>query len=221
MSAPATSGSYAVMAQRHEPHDSLDHFPTPCWATRALCNWIEGNLGCLDKQTAWEPACAEGHMVKPLREFFAVVRSSDVHDYGGLQDAVYDFLIPGMESLCIQRSGVDWIVTNPPFRLAEQFVFRALDVARVGAAFLVRTSFLEGVGRHDGLFTKRRPFAVLQFAERVPMHKGKLTATGSTATSYCWIVWTREAIAQTRMDWIPPCRRQLERAGDYDSLVAA
>ena len=29
--------SSAVMAQRKEPPDSLDFFPTPPWATRALC----------------------------------------------------------------------------------------------------------------------------------------------------------------------------------------
>ena len=28
--------SHAVMAQRHEAKDSLDDFPTPPWATRAL-----------------------------------------------------------------------------------------------------------------------------------------------------------------------------------------
>jgi hypothetical protein len=32
--------SSAVMQQRSEPHDSLDDFPTPPWATRALCVWL-------------------------------------------------------------------------------------------------------------------------------------------------------------------------------------
>jgi hypothetical protein len=31
-----TKGFTAVMAQRREPPDSLDYFPTPPWATRAL-----------------------------------------------------------------------------------------------------------------------------------------------------------------------------------------
>jgi len=37
--------SHAVMAQRVEPHDSLDFFPTPPWATRALCEWIADRVG--------------------------------------------------------------------------------------------------------------------------------------------------------------------------------
>lgn len=32
--------SSAVMQQRSEPRDSLDDFPTPPWATRALCEWL-------------------------------------------------------------------------------------------------------------------------------------------------------------------------------------
>jgi hypothetical protein len=32
--------SSAVMQQRSEPHDSLDDFPTPPWATRALCEFL-------------------------------------------------------------------------------------------------------------------------------------------------------------------------------------
>lgn len=32
--------SHAVMAQRAEAHDSLDDFPTPPWATRALIEHV-------------------------------------------------------------------------------------------------------------------------------------------------------------------------------------
>ena len=32
--------SHAVMNQRREARDSLDDFPTPPWATRALCEHV-------------------------------------------------------------------------------------------------------------------------------------------------------------------------------------
>jgi hypothetical protein len=79
---------------------------------------------------------------------------------------------------------------------------------------IVRTSFLEGVGRFEKLYSKRPPSIVAQFSERVPMVKGRLTPTGSTATSYCWLVWLK-GVAGTKLVWIPPCRKQLERAEDY------
>ena len=34
--------SHAVMAQRVEPKDSADDFPTPPWATRALVEHVLG-----------------------------------------------------------------------------------------------------------------------------------------------------------------------------------
>jgi hypothetical protein len=206
--------SHAVMAQRVEPHDSLDYFPTPPWATRALCKWIEGNIGSLDRSTAWEPACGAGHMARPLSEFFQYVLASDVHAYGFGE--VCDFLFPNE----FAEADWDWIITNPPFRLAEQFIRRALDNATVGVAMLVRTSFLEGGGRYANLFSQVRPAHILQFAERVPMHKGRLDPNGSTATAYCWIIWRKGPHGLTQFHWIPPSRRILERAGDYSEVAA-
>jgi hypothetical protein len=204
--------SHAVMAQRREPHDSLDHFPTPPWATRALCSWavLHGYFG--HAISVWEPACAEGYMARALAEYFETVSASDVHDYGF--GDVRDFLIP-MEN----DPRPDWIITNPPFRLAEQFIARASQLARVGFAMLVRTSFLEGVGRHRDIFSKNPPSYVLQFTERVPMHKGRLVTNGSTATAYCWLVWI-DGEFPTRFDWIAPCRKRLERSGDYPEVAA-
>lgn len=197
--------SSAVMQQRSEPHDSLDDFPTPPWATRALCE----HLGGLSDYTCREPAANRGHMVKPLSEYFAEVEASDIHDYGAGYP-VADYLFGPPPPL------VDWTITNPPFRLAEQFIARALDTSRIGVAVIVRSAFLESVGRYNSLFSKRPPSLVLQFAERVVMHKGKLSAKGSTATAYCWLVW-RKGGHGTAFDWIAPCRKRLEQASDYET----
>ena len=58
--------SHAVMAQRTEAKDSLDDFPTPPWATRALIEHVVGAGGELRQQSCLEPACGAGHMVKVL-----------------------------------------------------------------------------------------------------------------------------------------------------------
>jgi hypothetical protein len=49
--------SHAVMAQRVEAQDSRDDFPTPPWATRALCEHIILSKGDLAIQSCLEPAC--------------------------------------------------------------------------------------------------------------------------------------------------------------------
>lgn len=211
--------SHAVMAQRAEPHDSLDFFPTPPWATRALC-WhvLREIFGPTEDMSVWEPACGIGSMVMPLKERFRRVYSSDVHDYSHIwpgQDRVTDFLLHGSESPCIEAQGVDPIVTNPPFRLGVQFARRALEApfVRRGVALLVRTAFLESVERHS-LFTDHPPAVVAQFVERVPMVKGRLDRKASTATSYAWIVWAR-GHTDTRLRWIPPCRKAFDRDSDW------
>ena len=74
-------------------------------------------------------------MVRPLQEYFETVDSSDAYAYGFAP--LRDFLAHPFEA-----NSVDWVITNPPFRLAEEFVLRALNIARRGVAILARTVFL-------------------------------------------------------------------------------
>lgn len=200
--------SHAVMAQRVEPATSLDDFPTPPWATRAL---IEHTIGAdiVRGKTCLEPACGRGHMARALAEYFANVGSADVHRYGF--GHVRDFLTYPYEA-----KSHDWVITNPPFRLAEDFVDRAMTVARSGVSILARTVFLESIGRYTAIFRDRPPSVFAQFSERVPMLKARVDRKGSTATGYAWFVWhLDETPAHPRLTWIPPCRRVLERDADY------
>lgn len=215
--------STAVMQRRVEPNDSLDDFPTPPWAVRALCRWIRNQMQPIYAMTCREPAANRGHMLKALREFFAEVEGADAYDYGvGLPVADYLFgPVP---------APVGWTITNPPFKLAEEFIRRAIETSTHGVAMLVRTSFLESEGREQ-LFAENPPSHVLIFAERVVMLRGRLVrantpdpanidpATGaprkaSTATSYAWLIWL-PGETDTRLRRIEKCRHQLERPGDY------
>ena len=207
--------SHAVMAQRAEPHDSLDFFPTPPWATRALCEYLRAQMPGIGAMRVWEPACGEGHMARPLSEYFGEVYASDVHAYGF--GHVHDFLMPYAPPVRERFDDFDWIITNPPFRLGLEFALKAIDRAKIGCALLVRTAFLEGGERYAELFAKRRPVAILQYCERVPMVKGRYDPKASTATSYCWVLWRCRAAKPndtTHFFWIPPCRARFERPGD-------
>lgn len=227
-----------VMQQRVEADDSLDDFPTPQWATRALIEHVlKPRLGLgprLPQLAGLEPCCNRGFMARPMAEYLGRVWASDVHDYGWTgQTQTSDFLFPGFDpcpgiSHHADQRMVDLTFANPPFRLALEFIQKARAISRIGCAMLVRTSFLEGGDRYEQLFSKTPPTIVAQFAERVIMHKGVLRDPAvpywdeetqkmkrpSTATSYCWLVWAHDVPAQP-FAWIPPCRRQLERPDDY------
>lgn len=199
--------SHAVMAQRFEAKDSPDDFPTPPWATRALVEHVlEADVSAL---SCLEPACGRGYMSRPLSEHFADIQSFDAYAYGF--GGVRDFL-----DYPFEVDSHDWVVTNPPFRLAEPFIERALAVARKGVAILARTVFLESVGRYGNIFAENPPTKFAQFSERVPMVRGRVDPKASTATGYAWFVWEKDPQAYPRLMWVPPCRKRLERASDYD-----
>lgn len=198
------------MAQRSEALDSVDDFPTPPWASRALLEHVIEQGGYTNRFSCLEPSCGEGHMARALGEYFGEVQSADVLDYGF--GAVQDYLTGAYDI-----GSYDWVITNPPFRLAEAFILKSLPVARRGVAMLVRTVFIESVGRYERVFMPHPPTYVAQFVERVPMVKGRLDPKASTATGYAWIVWEKGRTSQTRLLWIPPSRKRLEKMSDYTS----
>ncbi len=190
----------SVVARRSEPHNSLDYFPTPPWATRAFCcDILERRLWLEPSHVVWEPACGEGHMAAVLQEFVSTqVIASDVFPYGFGE--VVDFLDPDV------KLRTDWIITNPPFNAAAEFLPLASRRSLVGVAFIVRLSWLETEERFR-LFERFRPTLVAVCSERVPMHRGRWEPAGNTATSYAWIVWRKATFLPTELTFVPPGSR--------------
>ncbi|HVK81972.1 MAG TPA: hypothetical protein VM915_15330 [Verrucomicrobiae bacterium] len=211
-------GAGAVMASRTEAPDSLDFFPTPPWATRALVECVLAPLGFdLGGSTVWEPAAGAGHMSNVLAEYARAVIASDVHDYG-IGAEIGSFVGRGPDVITSQPA--DWIITNPPFNLAEEFFERARVEAR-GVALLVRTTWLESKERFEKIFAQHPPNVVALFSERVPMVKGRWNPKASTATSYAWVIWRAGSMAPgTRLVWIPPGQKQrLTLGSDYANFA--
>lgn len=126
--------SHAVMAQRTESKDSRDDFPTPPWATRALLEHVLPRFGTMKTQSCLEPACGVGHMDKVLSEYFEQTSASDIFPYG--YGEVADFLTAPYEI-----GSFDWVITNPPFNLAEEFVGRARQIVRKGGSLFWREPY--------------------------------------------------------------------------------
>lgn len=213
------NGARSLMGARVEDAASLDYFPTPPWATRALIEKVLPQIGqraSFGDQAVWEPACGEGHIAEVLTEYAGSVSASDIfaHGYGD----VADFLnIPESKTPL-----ADWIITNPPFNdLAEKFVIRSLELARVGVAMFLRLQWLESVGRYERIFQPHAPKVIAQFAERVPLYKGQWVPNGTTATAYLWIVWLKSHRGRTQFFWIPPgCREALTKPNDAERFTA-
>lgn len=215
--------SSAVMQQRNARLDQFDYFGTPAWATRSLMRYITEKFPHfqIELSSVIEPACGQGHMSRPLTEYFKEVHSSDIQDFGF--GDVEDFLFPTYELRA------HWVITNPPFVLAEQFIEKSLDLCSVGCAVLVRSAFAEGGQRYKNLFSKTPPAFRLQFVERVVMSKGaprdpskkywcevtEKYKTPSSATSYEWMVWIKGHSGPTIADWLGYGRKNMTKPGDY------
>lgn len=208
---------------RSEAPDALDDYPTPPWAVRAVLEYVARHLSDrrLGGLIAREPCCNRGHMLRACQEYFAKVEAFDCHDYG-IGAPVRDFLMPE------RLDPVDWTIMNPPFRLAQEFVERAIETSNEGVIAIARTSFIDGEARCRDLFRPHKPTIMLQFAERVPMLRGRMVRKGeidrmaakpgtkaSTATAYCAMIWVRRYEGPTMLDWIDTCRLEMEKPGDY------
>lgn len=192
-----TRGHTAVMANKRPkikeptPWERLEFFPTPPWATRAFFyHAFSAPVGA----TAWDPCAGLGHMSTVLKEFFPLVRASDVYNYptdDGRDGEMFgiersDFL----DRAAVARAPmVNWIITNPPFGEAPKMLDIALSKARDGVAFLQRIQWLEGEERFHEIFAERAPTFIAPFVERVPMCEGGWDPALSSATMYAWFVW--------------------------------
>lgn len=171
-----------------------DLYETPPVAVRALMR-VESL-----PPKIWEPACGPGSIVKVLRDAGHEVIAGDLVDYGCPQSfSRIDFLIQ-----TVAPFGVECIVTNPPFKLAGQFVEKALALCpRV--IMLLRLAFLESERRRAILDTGHLA-RVHVFRNRLPMmHRHGWEGPKSTSTTaFAWFVWDRNhegPTALNRISW--------------------
>ena len=136
----------------------------------------------------WEPACGPGSIARVLRASGRSVFSSDLVDYKSEDQDLFDvdFLRTPAAPLVTEA-----IVTNPPYKLAGEFVAHALHLAPK-VYMLLRLAFLES--------EKRRPILdggqlarVLPFRNRLPMmHRDGWDGNkSSSAVAFAWFVWDR------------------------------
>jgi hypothetical protein len=188
--------SHAANPGRHSFADrGNDLYETPPCATLALLR--AESL----PHRIWEPACGRGAIVNVLRAAGHEIVASDLVDYG------VPVTCPGylnVDFLAERRApqGTEAIVTNPPFKLANEFVEHALDLCpRV--VMLLRLAFLESK-RRTRILESGTLARVHIFRKRLPMlHRDGWTGPkASSAMCFAWFVWERSHIGPTTIDRI-------------------
>lgn len=166
-----------------------DYYATEPAATEWLCKLVQF------ANDIWEPACGEGHMSKVLKKHGYRVRSSDIVNRG--YGDIVDFL---------DMSNMEWngdIVTNPPYKYAQEFVEKALSIIPEGhkVAMFLKLTFLEGKARKD-LFKATPPHWVYVSSSRLKCAKnGDFDSMDGSATAYAWFIWEKGYNGETIIKW--------------------
>jgi hypothetical protein len=157
----------------------------------------------------WECAAGRGAIVNVLRDASHTVIASDLVDYGFQLDFIGDFL-----AQTAAPGGCECIVTNPPFRICDQFIARALDlVPRV--IVLARLALLESTRRTE-ILEHRGLARIHVFRERLPMmhRRGWTGPRASSSMPFAWFVWKRGHRGPIVVDRISAEKIRGKRDGD-------
>ena len=145
-----------------------DFYPTPPEATQALLDFLQ----IPERSLVWEPACGSGHMTRVMEKNNLNVIGTDIQ-------TGTDFLTADMPD------GVDWIITNPPFSVAEQFI-RKCGEHRKPFALLLKSQYWHAAKRYI-LFLKYTPAYVLPLTWRPDFLFG--ARGGASLMDVMWCVW--------------------------------
>lgn len=161
-----------------------DFYATPEGATRLFLDNHK-----IDAETFLEPACGQGHISKVLEEYFhgTEIISTDLIDRG--------FGISGIDFLTNCFKKVDVVITNPPFKLAKEFIEKSLTIANKQVIMFAKIQFLETETRKQ-LFKNTPLKYVYIHSKRVsPMRGGKPLDENrkpwSSAMCFAWFVWEK------------------------------
>ena len=153
----------------------------------------------------WECACGMGHLAKPLEDAGYTVRATDLIDRG--YGSVQDFL----------ETKDQWdgdILTNPPFKLAEEFIEHSMDILKNGrkALFFLKIQFIQSKER-KALFEKYPPKYILvnstrifcamngEFEKYAKWSEEKQMWTGGTQC-FVWFVFENGWTGPSTVKWI-------------------
>ena len=141
-----------------------------------------------------EPSCGEGHISRVLLDNGYAVKSSDLIDRGFGE--VKDFF--EVDEFCGD------IITNPPYKVALDFVKHSLDIIPEGSkvAMFLKLQFLEGKARKE-FYKENPPKKIYVASGRLNCAKnGKFEEFKSSAVAYAWFVWEKGYQGSPEIDWI-------------------
>ena len=177
---------------------ATDLYPTPPEVTVALMRFLK-----LPRSTQiWEPACGKGDMVEALRGCGMLAYGTDIR-------SGQDFLNSWQPRNTI--AACSWIITNPPFSLADEFIRHAAEIGKP-FAMLLKAQYWHAAKRAQ-LFREIPPSYVLPLTWRPDFlfkeRDGKKGA--SPLMDVMWCVWLTPQMQGVQTVFKPLMRPEKEK----------
>jgi hypothetical protein len=202
-----TYASAIVGAQKTHKRKAADFYPSPPDVTHALMEFLRLPKGTM----IWEPACGDGDMSCILEQHGHEVISTDLRDDVWYGKGGIDFLTTTDDD---HWHLPDWIITNPPFNLAEAFIRKSLSITG-NVAMLLKSQYWHAASRLQ-LFKDHPPSYILPLTWRPAFLEAERGS--SPLMDVIWVVWRNEHIGPTEFTPIPRPKTQLKVMNEEDLL---
>lgn len=178
--------------------DPKQRYYTPARVAQQVVDRVLPLLGVAAPRRILEPSCGEGVFLKPLRDAFPLAEINAIDRYQVRQARALgigtvkaaDFLDPSYLDVH------DLIIGNPPFKLARQFISKAVVLAPT-VVFLLRLGFLAAAKRYT-FWQTTRPSLVVVLPRR-PSFTGDGGTDRYDYGIFCW----RAGVTDTHLSWLP------------------
>ena len=187
------------VGKRDSKAKKSDFYETPYSLTRKFLDVEE-----FDKdKTVCEPACGGGAITRVLNEYW---KDDKITAYDREKNFFWDY------------DDYNYIVTNPPFSIASEFIKWAKRRAKDKFAFLLPLSYLHGKKRYDEIYSdKTYGLSKVYVFTRYPMLGDELREDGKYNTGmmvYAWFVWESGHSGLPMIDWIDNNQDVLSKKDD-------
>lgn len=155
-------------------------------------------LEYFDGKDIWECASGENHLANVFKDAGFTVRTSDIIKRTE-ETEVIDFLT-------YEGEWKGHIVTNPPYKNAQEFIEKALSIVPEGkkVCMFLKVQFLEGKARRK-MFEKYPPKRIWVSSSRILCAKNgdfeRMIKGGGSAMAYAWFVWEKGYEGDTVVKW--------------------
>lgn len=146
-------------------------------------------------ENIWECACGQGHISKVLEDKGYNVKSSDLIPRG--------YGVAGVNFLEQKEVFDGDIITNPPYKYAQEFVEKGLELVPDGKKVIMflKLQFMESKQRKK-LFAENPPKTIWVSSSRLHCAKnGDFDNQKSNMMAFAWFVWEKGFKGNTNLKW--------------------